>query len=122
LGGDTVAGGKLKSTSYWAAPNTGATNETGFNGFPSGWRSGSIGLFSNAGESADYWSSTVFSSTASWLRELSTYDTQLFRNMSFKRDGFSVRCLLDGVDPANPGTVTGNDGKVYPTVKIGTQV
>jgi hypothetical protein len=33
-----------------------------------------------------------------------------------------VRCLLDGVNPANPGTVTGNDGKVYSTVKIGTQV
>lgn len=40
LGGHNVAGGKLKltGTEYWVSPNTGATNESGFNAFPAGVR------------------------------------------------------------------------------------
>ena len=45
LGGDTIAGGKLKSTGtieqstgLWYAPNTGATNSSGFSGLPAGYR------------------------------------------------------------------------------------
>ena len=47
LGGTTVAGGKLKETTYiyWNAPNEGATNEVGFNGRGGGQRkdTGEIG-------------------------------------------------------------------------------
>ena len=40
LGGDSVSGGKLKKEGlvYWSSPNTGATNESGFSGIPSGTR------------------------------------------------------------------------------------
>lgn len=42
LGGEPVAGGKMKSTgtSLWQSPNTAATNESGFSGLPGGYRSG----------------------------------------------------------------------------------
>ena len=40
LGGKNVAIGKLKAvgTKYWLNPNADATNESGFNGLPGGWR------------------------------------------------------------------------------------
>ena len=37
LGGSDVAGGKLKATTHWSAPNTGATNESGWTGLPGGF-------------------------------------------------------------------------------------
>ena len=56
LGGESVAGGKLKETgtTHWNSPNPGATNETGFTTLPGGYRAdfnGSSGDIGNGG----YW-------------------------------------------------------------------
>lgn len=59
LGGDLVAGGKLKEsgTSHWLAPNTGASNETSYSALPSGYR-GSVDFpFQGMGSGVFYWSS-----------------------------------------------------------------
>ena len=47
LGGAGQAGGKLKATglTFWANPNTGATNESGFTGLAGGSRHPTIGAF-----------------------------------------------------------------------------
>jgi uncharacterized protein (TIGR02145 family) len=58
LGGETVAGGKMKSTTGWSAPNTGATNESGFAGYPGGQRWFSSGIFTDILDMGGWWSAT----------------------------------------------------------------
>ena len=57
LGGDAVSGGKLKAPTLWNAPNTGATNSTGFSALPGGSRA-QDGSFSGLGSVGLYWSRT----------------------------------------------------------------
>jgi len=64
LGGEPTAGGKLKDTgfTYWNAPNTGATNESGFTALGSGERE-DAGIFNNILEQGNLWESTEYSAT-----------------------------------------------------------
>jgi uncharacterized protein (TIGR02145 family) len=96
LGGESVAGGKMKSTgtSLWLSPNTGATNSSGFSGLPGGHRY-SDGPFYNFGLSGDWWSSSEFETTKVWSRSLNFYEGTAIKYYSNKYWGFSVRCLRD---------------------------
>ncbi len=97
LGGQSVAGGKMKSTGtqYWSSPNTAATNESGFSGLPGGDRNGSDGDFGFVGTNGYWWSSSEFSATVVLGRRL-TYTNGTANQVGyFKPDGFSVRCLRD---------------------------
>ncbi len=99
LGGDTIAGGKLKSVGtieagdgLWLDPNTGATNETTFGANPAGYRYDS---FAKIGEGAYYWSNTE--ADAANLRQWSlSYDNVcLTRGIGLKEAGMSVRYVVD---------------------------
>jgi uncharacterized protein (TIGR02145 family) len=90
----TDEGGKLKSTSYFWAPNTGATNESGFNAIPGGDR-GSEGNFNYVGGFAVYWSATESYSQAAYIRGLEYNKATVNRWDHFKYYGFSVRCIKD---------------------------
>ena len=96
LGGDAVAGGKMKTTgtTRWAAPNTAATNESGFAGLPGGLRNYD-GAFYNVGNFGYWWSSTESLTTSAWLRYLDYNNGFIYRNFDNKKIGFSVRCLRD---------------------------
>jgi uncharacterized protein (TIGR02145 family) len=94
LGGSSVAGGKMKTTMGWTAPNTGATNESGFTGLPGGYRSFNGG-YSGVGDYDICWSSSEDDSSFAWYRELEYFNSSVLRNRQFKQLGFSVRCVRD---------------------------
>ena len=95
LGGDSLAGGKMKEVSpLWASPNTGATNSSGFSALPGGLRV-FFGRLYFEGRYGYWWSSTENSSTDAFGRFLSYESGFFFRNPDPKESGFSVRCLKD---------------------------
>jgi uncharacterized protein (TIGR02145 family) len=98
LGGESVAGGKMKSigTTYWQSPfpNTG-TNESGFSALPGGRRD-TNGIFSNLRYGAFIWSTTELATfTGVWYRTLYGDLSNIYRTESSKSVGASVRCIKD---------------------------
>ena len=96
LGGETVAGGKLKATgtTNWKSPNTGATNESGFNSLPAGYREGS-GSYSFFKERAYYWSSTANGVDYGYFREQDYTISSTINNYYDVRGHMSIRCVKD---------------------------
>jgi len=96
LGGESVAGGKLKETgtSNWSSPNTSATNETGFTALPGGFRD-NYGSFYNVGNYGYWWSSTEYNKDIAWKWSMSYNSSNVIRSSNYKHYGFSVRCLRD---------------------------
>ena len=110
LGGFLVAGGKMKSSGeleegsgYWIAPNSGASNSSGFNALPAGERF-STGGGDNVGwaglnEQTRFWTSSVPDNAPD--------DEGLFRSLWYasealsqqngypKSVGMSIRCIKD---------------------------
>ena len=96
LGGESVAGGKLKETgtTHWTTPNTGATNETGFTALPGGHR-GDDGTYDYVGYSGYWWSSTEGATTYARSRYVGYNISNVLSYNDFKQSGFSVRCVKD---------------------------
>jgi uncharacterized protein (TIGR02145 family) len=101
LGGDSVAGGKLKATgtTHWTTPNTAATDSKGFRGLPGGGRYiiNSSSAFITINDYGIWWSSTV--STVDNTKAISiTLDyssASVYYNIPNKATGNSVRCVKD---------------------------
>ena len=98
LGGESVAGGKLKETgtTHWSSPNAGATS-SGFAALPGGYRDAYDDSFDYVGYAGYWWSSTARDAALAWPRGLDYDGADVTRNGSDKRDGFSVRCVRDQV-------------------------
>jgi uncharacterized protein (TIGR02145 family) len=96
LGGDRVAGAKMKETgtANWQSPNAGATNESGFTALPGGGRYYE-GTFSSIDSTGGWWSSTELLPATARGRYLYYNYSLIYRGSGSKRDGFSVRCLKD---------------------------
>ena len=99
-------GGKMKTTgtTYWLSPNEGATNSSGFSARGGGyrWTSNSEANYLNVKEYAVFWTNTSYNSNYVKTYSLSYSSAGLLRygyedydySMA-KRNGCSVRCLLD---------------------------
>ncbi|MCK9499886.1 MAG: hypothetical protein GX793_00635 [Bacteroidales bacterium] len=95
LGGEGVAGGKLKSTDSinQESPNAGATNESGFNALLGGYRDYN-GVFNYIKSYGFWYSASEYSSDYAWYRYLDNNNSNAFKYYS-KENGLSVRCIKD---------------------------
>jgi uncharacterized protein (TIGR02145 family) len=87
-------GGKMKATFGWNPPNTGATNESGFNALPAGYCN-SHSEFIRLDYGAYFWSSTSFGESYAYLRGFYYYYNGIYRSYWHKSNAFSVRCVKD---------------------------
>ena len=131
VGGDTMSGIKLKSTTGWDITNRpGKANDGngwdafGFNALPVG--NSYQGTFNGMGREASFWSSTIngrfFDVFHAQLSHLVT-STKIYQSTGELMH--SVRCLKDEGDIMTnvfKGTMTDErDGQTYKTIRIGTQ-
>jgi uncharacterized protein (TIGR02145 family) len=97
LGGEEIAGKKMKSKSGWAKiinkKSVNGDNSSGFNGLPGGCNSD--GDFSGMTGFGYFWSSSENYAGNVWYWRLCYGDAGVFRSPSNKNSGFSVRCLRD---------------------------
>lgn len=120
-GGVTISGQHLciSGTTYFGSSNIG-DNLYGFYALGAGSRSGNNGSFSSLYSTALF----ISSSTSGTLSDYPTIavgnPTFNINSFSKKSLGASIRLIKD--DSNDTGIMTGNDGKQYATVKIGTQV
>lgn len=131
LGSNTsnVAGIPMKAGgyTYWqdsGDPSHEGTNTSGFNGRGAGERPVG-GAFSSIGVTLSMWNTNEYSSSNAGVGVL-RYDMVRFSAgnwVSNKKSGFCIRLLKASTSLQNgeTGTYTGNDGKIYKTICIGTQ-
>lgn len=96
LGGNAVAGGKLKETGtkHWRSPNTDATNSVGFNALPGGIRYAE-GLCFNMGFYGFWWTSSGWDQTFAHMISIRS-DYPITENFQlYKQYGASVRFVKD---------------------------
>jgi uncharacterized protein (TIGR02145 family) len=111
----------VDTTIYWNGFNTSATNSSGFSGIGNGMRS--TGFFSQRQISL-YKSKTPFTSSEDYHLVLNASLSTATVNFGSSREiGGPVRLVKNStiLSPGQTGTYTGNDGKTYPTICIGTQ-
>ncbi len=99
LGGEDIAGNKLKSTRTepaghprWDSPNSGATDGYYFHALPGGFRS-FMGWFDYVGYSAAWWSSTELDASFGGMMEIYGDEAGVSLTYRDKHCGLSVRCV-----------------------------
>ena len=94
LGGENIAGGKLKSLDLWDSINFNATNEFDFNAIPEGLRNWD-GTFLYKGTKCFLWNSTfqyINSASGSVMTNNTSSNLLGVNNV---RNGFSIRCIKE---------------------------
>ena len=114
LGGDSVAGGKLKETgtSNWLSPNVDATNSSGFSALPGGHIDG-YALFNGLYQYGYFWSATSSDYFGAYCWFVANKKPSIFKVPWIKTAGFSVRCIRDKAAQINE-TNDGAEIEIYP--------
>jgi uncharacterized protein (TIGR02145 family) len=124
LGGNAVAGGKMKEIglTFWNSPNTGATNSAKFNGRGSGYRTGPSGAYSHKGLICYLWSSYVAGGNTAGVVSMGYNSTSFSWGGNGYKNGNSIRLVRPSTPLTNgqEGTYTGNNGRIYKTICIGS--
>lgn len=138
-GGTNTAGGSLKEDglSYWLTPNTGADNSMNFYGRGAGYRHAIDGTYKFLQSILVGWTSVemvgvpanAYIFSLSYNSDTLNVNYTTSQNNTIKETGSSVRLVRDATvaeqllaDGTACDDYIGTDLKVYPTVKIGTQV
>lgn len=135
LGGDSIAGVKVKSVSGWGISGSLGTDDYGFSALPSGyWDAG----FHELGYSANWWTSHTESEKAQSWNDTTAYQADSWSLGTDGRfnivtvemsKGLSVRCVQgQGLAPPSSSSaitygslIDTRDSHTYKTVVIGTQ-
>ena len=96
LGGENVAGGKMKENSdlYWINPNTDATNSSGFTALPGDYLYYADNHFHHLGYYGTWWSATA-GYNGVYDRYVYNESGKIYRTESGKAGGWSIRCVKD---------------------------
>jgi uncharacterized protein (TIGR02145 family) len=95
LGGIEEAGGKMKSIIGWDEPNTGATNSSGFNGFPAGTYIPWLKKVRFVGVLGCWWTSVPANNDEAFDFILNHQAAYVYIGNLQKKIGSSVRCIKD---------------------------
>jgi uncharacterized protein (TIGR02145 family) len=121
-----VAGILMKESGliHWDSPNTG-TNLSGFAALGSGKRNES-GLYQSIGIICGFWNTrdeSIEYGGVGIIFNNVDYFYQAINSVTYKKNGYNIRCLKNSTSLTNgqTGTVIDIDGNVYPTICIGTQ-
>jgi uncharacterized protein (TIGR02145 family) len=90
LGGGSVAGGQMKTTTLWTSPNTGATDASGFSATPGGEMQINGGMY-NFGYDAYFWAST--NPTYPAYVTLGYNSTTVSSGTGPNGSGYAIRCV-----------------------------
>jgi len=94
LGGEEVAGGRMKSNLLWEAPNVGGPHDSGFNALPGGYCNSS--QFFGELNFGGYWWSTSESTTIQNTvisRYMNTLSARCMSYSNYPYFGYSIRCV-----------------------------
>lgn len=96
LGGETVAGGKLKETgtTHWESPNP-TDNSSNFTALPGGYHNALDGEFRAIGTDGYWWSSKESSDMSAHYLNIYGNSSAFMGDSYAKNDALSVRCLKD---------------------------
>jgi Fibrobacter succinogenes major domain (Fib_succ_major)./Collagen triple helix repeat (20 copies). len=95
VGGQSIAGKKLKSQSGWKdydGTSGNGTDTYGFSAFPAGYRDYS-GYFYLEGSYAFFWGATEYNSNRAYYMGLNYSNENAYLGNDYKNYAFSVRCL-----------------------------